>query len=717
MLAFFSLTNSALLAGLSLLAIPVIAHLLRRQSQRTIVFPSIAFLVESLASHSKYHRLQRWLLLALRLLAVACIVLAFARPVWNAPVAGGPLADDQGGAVVVLLDVSVSTGQLTDGVQELERLKGDTARVLDELRPGVDLAGLIAVDAAPKSTFQQLSGNLTALRDEAFKQQPRATAADFAAALRKAGELLNNHPGPKRIVLCSDLQRESWFAGPGDGGLADDLPAGTQVVILPRIDPPPGNIALDGPRSFPPRPLPGEAYDLTVRVTNHSDRVAQVPVHCTRSSDEADPVILSQHDVTVSLTPRERREVTFHIPAMSADRELVEFQLTNADALPADNESTLVVETIARTPVIVLSDDDPNAAGTSAYYLSRALSPDLDGVGRFAARSLRSNEVTPESLSGAGVVVTAYLGQLKEEAVNQLVRFVEQGGTLIGFCGDGPVQQNLELLDAAAGDGGLLPWRPGPVRTALSSREPRHISSGRWQSRWLRQFDEQSQLAIEQIRFERTWSTGAVAPQADMLLLYNDRSPALGSRTYGRGTVLLATFSPDATTSDLARHGSFVALVQMLVLAAESQQVTEQRRQVGQAWLIEPTFETAAASRLNGVGPDDQPLAIRQRSTDGKVQVSIPNTSVPGIHQLRLDGQSIAAAAFHIPAAESDLTAIAPEELSRRLAVGENQAVVVTAGSGEDALGLRGEPLWGTFFLMAMVAIAIELLLLGLWRR
>src|SRR5690606_32767789 len=81
-LAAMSLFAPALLGGLALLSLPVLAHLLNRRAKRTVVFPAIELLRASTASQAQLFKLRRYLLLLLRMLVVALIVLAFAQPMW-----------------------------------------------------------------------------------------------------------------------------------------------------------------------------------------------------------------------------------------------------------------------------------------------------------------------------------------------------------------------------------------------------------------------------------------------------------------------------------------------------------------------------------------------------------------------------------------------------------------------------------------------------------
>ena len=68
------------LAGLAALAIPVVIHLVQRDSREPVRFPSLMFLSRIPHQTTRRRRVRHPLLLALRLLALALIVAAFARP-------------------------------------------------------------------------------------------------------------------------------------------------------------------------------------------------------------------------------------------------------------------------------------------------------------------------------------------------------------------------------------------------------------------------------------------------------------------------------------------------------------------------------------------------------------------------------------------------------------------------------------------------------------
>src|SRR3954470_2613030 len=97
------------LAGLAALAVPVLIHLINRERKEVIAFPSLMFLQKISYKSVRRQKLRHILLLALRCLALAIVVSAFARPFFHR---NTPPTIAAGGAreVVVLLDRSYSMG-------------------------------------------------------------------------------------------------------------------------------------------------------------------------------------------------------------------------------------------------------------------------------------------------------------------------------------------------------------------------------------------------------------------------------------------------------------------------------------------------------------------------------------------------------------------------------------------------------------------------------
>ena len=70
----------ALLATTILAGIPVLLHLILRQKPKSLPFPAFRFLVVRHQTNQRKLQLRHWLLLALRILLIALLIAAIARP-------------------------------------------------------------------------------------------------------------------------------------------------------------------------------------------------------------------------------------------------------------------------------------------------------------------------------------------------------------------------------------------------------------------------------------------------------------------------------------------------------------------------------------------------------------------------------------------------------------------------------------------------------------
>ena len=84
-----SFLSIAFLLALPLAAVPILLHLFDRRRRVVIDWGAMQFLVQAARRRTSARRLQEWLLLLLRTLAVLCLVLRIARPLvqsrWSGP--------------------------------------------------------------------------------------------------------------------------------------------------------------------------------------------------------------------------------------------------------------------------------------------------------------------------------------------------------------------------------------------------------------------------------------------------------------------------------------------------------------------------------------------------------------------------------------------------------------------------------------------------------
>ncbi len=705
MVAYISLITPSMLWGLSMLSLPVTAHLMHRRAQMRLVFPSIQLLARSHASQARLIRWRRWLLLLLRCLAVVCIVLAFSMPQW---LDRTTMVDPTRGAgVVLLVDTSASARRLVGGVRLMDTMRVTARRVLDDLMPGVDLANIVYADARPRAALRTLGGNFDVMRNQLDDLDATFERADLTAAIALAGEQLSDHNGPRRLVVISDMQATNWLAFKNGADLAALLPDGVVVTFVPPQSDEASSTSLSKPRVVPPRPVAGRAAWLVVEAANHTDRPATV--HVDINVDDV-PIAFE----TLTLEPHQRRDVAVETVFNDVRAHRVVFRC-DADDFDVDDRAFLIVHAVDRVPVIVIGDDDANEPGSASYFITRALSPRADHERSFDVRFITSAQLRAIDPEDAAAVFVSRTKVFDDAALKVIHEYLLQGGGVVFFCGQGMANVNLAAIDNLVPDGGVVPWLPVTLRDEAEGRA--RILHGDWGSTLLREFDEMSQMALSRIAIRRVWSGPPARSDAKIHLEFDDQGPALVSRAVGGGKLFVANFSVALDDSDLGKYGLFVALMHSL---ADDIQRLENVLGAGHDAVVGVPLRfgrIAVSGAIEVIGPGGRRSTAELIGRSVSPHVRLPRPTLPGFYRVVQYGEPVAWSAVNVDGRESDLRPIDPKRLAGRFA--DSTLVVETRGASVDdtLLSLRGYPLWGWAMVVAMTALVVELVCIGWWKR
>jgi hypothetical protein len=406
------------LAALPLVALPLIIHLINQRRFQTVPWAAMQFLLAAKALSRGYSRLRHWLIMALRMLAVAAVILAVGRPLsrgWLALAAGG-----RPDSAIVILDRSPSmqAAAAAGGASKLETGRRQLAESLATLR-----AGRVMVVSDPARGPEEVASP-DAIADLATAG-PAAAAADLPALLQSAYEFIReNAAGTTEIWICSDQRGNDWK--PDDGGWSGirdalaKLPQQVRVQLLSYATPAQGNVA--------------------VRVTNvrletlGRDRRIVLTVTVARQDDGERTTIPVKFEiggvataVDVDLAGREAVLKNHVIPLerSAAPRGFGTVTIP-ADANLADNEFFFVYDEPAPRRSLVVAEDP--AAGR-VLELVAAIAPDKSAA--------PVDLIPPGGLPAAAwdaAAAVLWQGPLPEGRDAELVqRFLDGGGQVVFF--------------------------------------------------------------------------------------------------------------------------------------------------------------------------------------------------------------------------------------------------------------------------------------------
>ena len=696
-------TTPMMLAGLGLLSLPIIAHLLNRKSNETHFIPTIRFLKASATNQNRFLKLRRWLLLILRGLAVAAIVCMFARPVWWQGANASSSKDSVGMAVVI--DRSLSTTQIIGNTSLFQSFLGAATRSLGELKNGSDFATIVLAGDTPEPLQRKLVPNIPDLKTKLKTVVPSLGRADIPGAIAEAARQLNLFEGRRVLVVISDMQRSNWTELVNDSSSGFDLPPDTEVRFVQQQKRSTSNVALSNARCDPPNPTIGQLATLSVTTTNFTEHAKQIPISLFAGGEKLDERVLT-------IEPGQASIVSFQIKCSQTWG--YRFAIPS-DNLTVDDEAFVAISSSAVTPVAVISDDGTDI-GSSKFFLERAVSPFNGERDRYQIRSFSSKSIKSGSLDGQEIVVVGYISNFTNKASDELLKFVKSGGRLLYLCGEGNVARQLSKIEERAGDT-CFPFGLTKLDRFKDFGDMLQIQSGKWRSRWLRAFDLPSQLGLQQIRFDKAWAAGQIREGAEVLLQYSDGRPALGYSTYGDGTIVLANLSPSVDFSEFGKFGSFAAFVQMILGQLQDQDSAGDLLQVGSSvnFLHKLRNKGGDENPLSVIGPSGDKLKVRITKSEDSISLLGEAAGEPGFYELRSADEVLQVVSVAIDPRESDLAYLDQVEVNGSLEASDSSTV------SAERFGLnlidRGNPLWGWLAVGSVAMMASESFLLGWWKR
>lgn len=265
-----SFLNASLIFGTLAVAVPIVLHLIARKEPRRVVFPSVRLLTQRFETNRSRLRVRRWWLLALRILAIAAMAIALARPAIHRSLSITWLTIGLiavfGVGLLVMATVAISKGQSRSAILALASVAvaaiavaatwgGITA--FSGTRPSMDnsspVAVVILLDNSPTSDWRTGEGSrieeMKAAANELIQNvpptsriaildrsaTPAAFSLDVASAISKVTQLKPiETPQPvqsrldaarrlletselstRHVVLISDLAESTYLSGDG----------------------------------------------------------------------------------------------------------------------------------------------------------------------------------------------------------------------------------------------------------------------------------------------------------------------------------------------------------------------------------------------------------------------------------------------------------------------------------------------------------------------
>ena len=720
-----SFLQPLMLLGLIGAAVPVIIHLIHKRRPRRQQFAAIEFVLRSVQRVQRRWRLKRFLLLASRVLLLAALALAAARPMFGGT-AVARSATDGPERLAIVLDGSLSMRARTeDGRSAFDRARTMARNLVDAMGPEDQLT-IVLAGAKPELLVPRpiaaKSKLLKVLRDV----QPTYGSAELAEAVSAAADALTSatseaDPEAKapaaRVVVLSDL------AGHGIRSAADlsvDT-AGTQAALE----------LLDVNEDVPPRErsnhaitrmvvsnAPGRAprsIEVRVRVRSFvlesSGSEAAVPTDITLRGPTGN-LYVGSVDLVAGTAVDKVVAHAFDEPGFFDVAVVLE-----PDGLEEDDVRYRVAD-VRHTVRTLIVDGAPSGVpkDDEIFYLERALASAVRD--QPTPRVITADDLARTDLTAYDVVVLAGVDSLGREDGDALVAFVEGGGGLLittsaGIDVDlynavlGPILprrlRGMKLVDAANGAGasGAVTFGATAAEHPVTSVFAGDASGG------LLSTKTTGYLLLHPDRTR----------EARTLIEYENGQPALIEAVAGRGRTVLLTTTVDRDLSDLPIRPAFLPLMRRLLLhLGDALTAPDDRRTlVGEAREIRVPKN---ASGVEITAPDGTTTRLKRTLSGADGTLSFADTTLPGHYAVAalvggqvepIPGERFA---VNVDPRESDLRPLSIEEATAVLtgtadASGDVAAASTVASIARGALG-HPEKVAAWLLLLVLLAFALE---------
>lgn len=560
-MGFFSslsfLTPLYVAAGLAI-GLPILFHLIRRTPQGRQVFSSVMFLTPSPPRITRRSRIEDWLLLLLRGLAVLLIVAAFCRPLWRELLAEEDAAP--GRDFVLLIDTSASMNR--DGLWEAA--VDALSRTIGGLRPE-DRAALLQFDdeIVPVMEHQEWTELDPAQRQTVLLERVRGLrpgwgATELGRALLAAVDRLEQAEsgpaatGQRTIVVVSDLQIGSrWESLQGFA-----WPEGIRVELV-RIGVPgdPTNAAVQ----LVGRPEPGETPFVRLRVTNAADsRREQFTVGWRDEFDAAGSSGPTTGLVDVYVPPGQSRVIRLPREATVGTTARA---VLRGDAQEFDNTCFVAWTARRQERIVYLGPDAADDRTQMRFFIPPLFAQTAERTvsivdGWPADDSPDAGSGSPSLRPGTAIGLAIVTGEVEPADEQRLKKHLTTGGVVLYVCREG---------ESAAGLYRLLDAEPQPVTEA-----------GVTDYVMLREVDftHPAFAALSDPRFSdlskvhfwrhRTLNEESL-PNVRVLARFDDGDPALCEAPVGDGRVLVLTSGWSRDDSELATWPKFIPIMNSLL--------------------------------------------------------------------------------------------------------------------------------------------------------
>lgn len=658
------------------LAIPIIIHLFYFRRHKKVYFTNVKLLQELKEETSTSNRLKDLLILLCRCLAIASLVFAFAQPFLTQ----GREVKTGNTAVSIFLDNSFSMDAEKNEVPLLEIAKAK-ARQIVSAYTDQDRFQLITHDFEGRHQRLVSKENALSFIDEVAITPQSRSMDQIVYRQKQAIDRAEEH---EAIYVLSDFQSSM---------LSDDIETDTItemnfLPIQPIIN---NNVAIDSVWLPSLVPIINQNNPIVVRMTNYG------------SSDAEGIRLTSNYD------NQEKPEGTFDIPAGKTITDTVNINIMKpgpqnitlkVSDYPIQYDDTYYVSMHVPTSIQVLSiyDNSQNS------YLNAL----FKGLNFYELTNQRMDAVDYGKLAQYDLIILNDLRQISSGLSLQLDKYVTGGGNLLIFP-----ERNIDIasyntLFSALGVDRFSEKKSTP-------HEVKYINTDDFVFQDVYRYVSRN-ISLPSVQEYYSMTHFQNRGKQD-LMKFRDGSPYL-TKYHKNGQVYICASSLSTDVNDIAKKAEvFVPMIYKMSLASsEGQKIAYT---IGQDRLIEVKKPESSDIVYKISGREE--FIPGQKTLEEKMLLDVQDQiTEAGYYTIQLDEKAVGTVAYNYYRKESNLSFPNENEMSDYAI--SHGAELLSSDVKEDfsnyiAEKERGVPLWKWFLISALIFLALEILIIKLFKN
>ena len=428
--------NPLVLFGLLAASIPVLIHLLNLRKLKKIDFSTLAFLKELQKNKIRKIRIKQLLLLALRIMIILFVVLAFARPTLKGISIGGASSAAKTTAVFII-DNSFSMSVVDNKGSYINQAKETAKELLNQLQEGDEAALLLFNNPPDKRSGLNNTKPTSNLAD--FKKLIDAVDISYYSgnlndAIVEAAKVLSKSQNyNKEIYVLSDFQKDRIYKQSSLSNLGEILNDKVKLYAFNYSGKEVFNIGIDNLKINTQIFEKDKPVNFSVTITNYSSKPAENTVVSLFINNERSA------QQSVNLNPGETKILTMESTVKSTGYINAFAEIEDDDILQ-DNKRFTSFYIPAEIPVGVFSEDSQDAK-----YINLALTAGEGNAIELTEKNL--NQISALDLNQFDVLILIGIDNFND--FPRIKSYVNNGGGLLLMPGNKSLLGNFKnaLLD------------------------------------------------------------------------------------------------------------------------------------------------------------------------------------------------------------------------------------------------------------------------------